>query len=139
MKDIEINSDKYTTLEVCFVLAVVLITFLANLYALIRHRPAAHSNLEIGIYLAAVFNTYFAVIVCRDSRLRKAYPYGIVGACGMAAVPLMAIAVYWTKASSETQNLAGTILIVLNILASALVLVEGVRWFTKRVKLGTDV
>jgi hypothetical protein len=139
MKDIEINSDKYTVLGVCFGLAFVLIVFLSNLYGLLRHHPAAHSSFEMGIYLAAIFNTYFAVILCRDSQLRRAYPYGIAGLCGMAVGPLIEIAMHWTRASDETQNLAGTGLRVLNIVASGLVLVEGFRWFNKKARLSTDV
>ena len=139
MKNIEINSDKYTVLLVCFALAFVFTTFLSNLYGLIKHRPAAHSNLEIGIYLGAIFNTYVAVIICRDSQLRKAYPYGSLGVCGMAAEGLIAIAMHWTRASAETQNLAGTVLMILNAMASGLVLVEGILWFKKKIRLSTDV
>ena len=137
--DIEIKSDKYTTLGVCFCLAFVLIMFLSNLYGFLRHHPAAHSSFDMGIYLGAIFSTYFAVILCRASQLRRAYPYGIAGLCGMAAVGLMAIAMRWSRASAETQDLAGTGLRVLNIVALGLVLVEGFRWFKKEARLSTDV
>jgi hypothetical protein len=139
MKDIEINSDKYTVLGVCFGLAFVLIMFLSNLYGLLRHHPAAGSSFEMGIYLGAIFNTYFAVILCHDSQLRRAYPYGIAGLWGMAAVDLIAIAVHWASASTETQDLAGTGLDVLNIVASGLVMMEGFRWFKKKVRPSADV
>ncbi|MGC2696619.1 MAG: hypothetical protein WA738_12605 [Candidatus Angelobacter sp.] len=139
MKDIEINSDKYTVLGVCFGLTLVLMSFLGDLYALLKHNPAAHSNLEIGSYLAAIFSTYLAVLVCHDGRLRKLYPYGVLGAGGMASASLIEIAMHWTSASSETQNFAGTVLLVLNIVAAGLVLVEGIRWFKEKVRLSTDV
>ena len=118
----------------CFALALVLVIFFGNLYGLMRHRFAAHPNLEFGTYVGAIFNTYFAVILCRDSQLRRAYPYGIAGLCGMAARALIEIAMHWTRASAETQNLAGTILMVLTVVASGLVLVEGIRWFRKIVQ-----
>ena len=139
MKDIEVNSDKYTVLFACFALAMFLIMFLSNLYGLMRHRSAAHSNLEFGTYLAAIFNTYLVVIACRDSQFRKKYPYGIAGVCGMAARALIEIAMHWTRASAETQNLAGTILMVLTVVASGLVLVEGFRWFKKNVRSSANV
>lgn len=139
MKNIEVNSDKYTVLFACFALAVVLKIFLGNLYGLMRPGSAAHSNLEFGTYVAAIVNTYFAVIFCRDSQLRRTYPYGIAGVCGMAARALIEIAMHWTRASAETQNLAGTILMVLTVVASGLVLVEGMRWFKKNVRSSANV
>jgi hypothetical protein len=58
---------------------------------------------------------------------------------GWRAVDLMAIAMHWTRASAETQDLAGTGLVILNIVALGLVLVEGFRWFKKKARLSTDV
>jgi hypothetical protein len=139
MKDIEVNSDKHTVLLVCFALVPVLIMFLSSLYGVLTHGRVAHSNLGLGTYVGAFLVTCLAVLGLRDKQLLGTYRYGIAGACGMAAWWLIVIAMHWTRASAESQNFAGTILRVLNIVVSGLVLVEGIRWFKKTVRLGADV
>ena len=139
MKDIEINSDKFTVIFNCFILVLVLLIFFSNLFGVLKHRPAPPSNLGLGDYVGTFLITCLAVLGCRDRQLRRKYPYGIAGACGMAIGSFVPIAMDWTKASVETQNLAGTLLMVLTVVASGLVLVEGMRWFKKKVRLSANV
>jgi hypothetical protein len=139
MRDIEINSDKTTVLGVLFVLAFALIVLIANLYGLLVHRPAALPRLDFGLFGSAFFLTCLAVSLCCDSKIRRAYPYGVAGLCLYASSLLVAITMQWAKASVATQNLLGTPMTVLNIVASGLILGEGIRWFRANVKLAKDV
>jgi hypothetical protein len=138
MKNIEINSDKTTVSIVVCVLVVMLVTLLSNLYGLLVHRPVAPQSFNYGLIAGAIFNTCVAVILCRDSKIRKAYPYGLAGFCLYASLFFVEIALPWAKASVATQNLLRTPMTVLNIVASGLILGEGVRWFRANVKLAKD-
>jgi uncharacterized membrane protein len=102
------------------------------------HRPVAPQNLNVGL-IGAIFNTYVAVICCRDSKIRKAYPYGVAGFCLYASSFLVAIALQWANASVAAQSLLRTPMVVLNIVASGLILGEGVRWFRSNVRLAENV
>jgi hypothetical protein len=136
MRDIEINSDKTTVIGVLLLLALALVTFLGSLYDLLRHRPAVDHAAGIWIYPTVIFNTYVAITWCRDSKIRKAYPYGVAGFCLMAAGFLMATVLELTKkVVVGPQNLFYATLMVIDIVASGLILFEGVRWFRSIVKL----
>jgi hypothetical protein len=139
MRNIEINSDKTTVFVVVCVLVVMLVALLSNVYGLLVHRPSALPRLDFGLFGAAIFNTYAAVIFCRDSKIRKTYPYGVAGFGLYASSLLLAIALQWAKASVATQSLFRTPLRVLTIVASGLILGEGVRWCRANVKLAEDV
>lgn len=137
MKNVEINSDKHTVIGILFFLALALLMFvsnLSNLYTLARYHLAVF-DLDFWDYPVAGFNVYVAVIVCRDSKLRKTYPMGVAGICLMAVVLLMKIAMHWAKGSPGTRYLLWSILMVVSIAASGLVLLEGIRWFRKKVTL----
>ena len=72
MKDIEINSDKYTVVGVVFFLALMLVELISDLYALANHHPAS-ADIHFLDYAVAVVIVYVAVVVCRDSKLRTNY------------------------------------------------------------------
>src|ERR1700730_1228731 len=59
MKDIEINSDKYTVLGIVFflVLVLVLVVFFSNLYALASHHVRL-VEFHFWDYPIAIFNVY---------------------------------------------------------------------------------
>lgn len=134
MKNIEINSDKTTVLSALFVLALMLLMLLSNIYDLLRHGPIVHHGIDIWTYIGAGVVVWAAVIFSRDGKIRKAYPYGVAGAGLMALTSVMTIALHWAKAG-EMQSLRYTVLAVIDIMAAGLVLVEGVRWFRSVVKI----
>ena len=134
MKDIEINSDKYTTIWVLFFLALALLTFVTDSYDLAM-RHVTLQKIELWNYPGAVFSAFVAISLYRDHNLRKQYPLGVLGFCTMSVVLLTRIAAQWIKGSSELQQLLWAVLMILSIAASALILAEGVRWFRRRVKL----
>ena len=137
MKDIEINSDKYTGLAVVFVMAFFLVIFVCDLFALARHRPQLLDlhDLHFWDYFIAIFNLYVAVTIYRDTKLRKNYPYGVAGICLMALGLSLRIAAYWSKGFPETQNLLWWSMTIIDIASSGLILAEGVRWFRRKVTL----
>ncbi len=135
MRNIEINSDKSTVLTVFLVLAFALVLFVSNLHDFLAHRPVALPHLDFGLFSSALIITSLAVICCRDSKIRKAYPYAVIGLCLLTGSFLVAIALQWAKASLGPQNLFGATLMVIDIVASGLILFEGARWFRSIVKL----
>jgi hypothetical protein len=138
MRKIEINSDKTTVLGVIFVLALALLGFIGNLYGLLAHRPTWPPRLDFGLMVGAMVTAWAAVMFCRDSKIRRAYPYGVAGLCLYAGWLFVAFASQWAKISVETQSLLGMPMTVLNMVSSGLILGEGVRWFRSKVKLAED-
>ena len=134
MKDIEINSDKYTALGVVFMLAWCLIGFVSSLFALARHR-VGFGDLHFWDYWVAIFSVYVAVTIYRDGELRKNYPYGVAGICLMALGLSSRIAAHWSTGFPETRNLLWASMTIINIASSGLILAEGVRWFRRKVAL----
>ena len=130
MKDIEINSDKYTVLGVVFLLALALVVLFSDLHALASHRPTS-DDVPFWEYPVAIFNLYVAVVVCRDTKLRKNYPFGIAGICLMALVLLVRMFDYWETESPEIRSFLWMSMPFIGIVSSGLILVEGVRWFRK--------
>lgn len=134
MKDIEINSDKYTVLLVVFFLAFALFMFVSDLHDLARHRMVL-PDLSLSDYPAAIFSGYVAATAYRERKLRKDYPYGVAGMCLTALVLLVRIAAHWARGSPRAQDLCATSMTIVGVAASGLILTEGVRWFKKRVTL----
>ena len=134
MKDIEINSDKYTVLGVVFMLVWCLTMFVSDLFALARHR-VEFLDLHFWDYFGAIFTVYVAVTIYRDGKLRENYPYGVAGICSMALGLSVRIAAHWSKGFPETQNLLWASMTTINIASSGLILAEGVRWFRRKVTL----
>jgi hypothetical protein len=138
MRNIEINSDKFTVFTLLFFLVVALLGLIANLYGLLMHRSSALPSLDFGLFARALFFTFAAVGGCRDSKIRKAYPYGLTVFCLMAIADLVAIALQWANASIAMQNLFRTPITVVDLVISVLFLVECVRWFRARTKLAEE-
>ncbi|HET8890912.1 MAG TPA: hypothetical protein VFQ41_18560 [Candidatus Angelobacter sp.] len=134
MRRLEVSSDKTTVLGVLFGLAMALVAFLADVHDLVWHRTA---RLQVGAwtYPAALVIVWIAVSFCRDSKIRKAYPYGVAGGCLAAVSFLIMIGFSWLRVSNKTQNLRHSMLMVLEVVGYGLVLFEGVRWFRSIVKL----
>ena len=135
MKNIEINSDKYTVLGICLVLVLALFSLLSDLYNLVTHHVPRDSKPEFLSYLIAIFLAYVPVTFYRDGRLRKEYPYGVAGACGMAIGFLLTIVVHRVIGAAGVRNTADRFLMLLSVLSLALVLGEGLRWFKRTVRL----
>jgi hypothetical protein len=95
--------------------------------------------LNFALIGGAIFNICLAVSLCRDSRIRKAYPFGVAGLCLYASWLLVAFVSQWAEVSVATQGLLGMPMTVVNLVASALILGEGIRWFRANVKLAKDV
>lgn len=133
MRDVEINSDKYTVLGVVILIVFMLAIFVSDLYLFANHHVRL-PDIHFWDYAVAVFNVYVAFIVCLDSKIRKNYPYGVAGMCLMTVVLLMRIAAYWTKIEA-TNNLWWTIMAITGIASTNLLLAEAVRWLTRRVRL----
>ena len=133
MKDIEVNSDKVTTIAVLFFLALSLLALLTDSYLLARHHFAS-PTIEVWDYPLAIFNVVISISICREDKIRKDYPMGVLGLCLMSLVLVIRIAARWIKGSSEMQQLLWVLMVVLSIMASALILAEGVRWFKRRVR-----
>jgi hypothetical protein len=121
-------------LAVVFILALCLIGFVSNLFALARHQ-VGFGDVHFGDYLVAIFNVYAAVTIYRDGKLRKNYPYGVAGICSNALVLSVRIAAHWSTGFPETKNLLWASMTIINIASSGLILVEGVRWFRRKVAL----
>lgn len=135
MKDIEINSDKFTVLTFCFFLALALLGLISDLYKLLTHAVPQHGYFGIATYVVAVVMAYMAVTFCLDRQIRKEYPFGVAGGGGIALGYLLTIAMRWVTASSEARNSAGIFLALLSIVSSGFVIFEAIRWFKKRVRL----
>jgi hypothetical protein len=135
MKDIEINSDKFTVLAFCFFGILALLGLISDLYKLLTHRVAPHGDHGIVSYLVAGLTTYMAVTFCLDRQVRREYPFFVAGGCGIALGLLLPIAMRWVTAPPTTQHVADTFLTLLSIASFGLVLFEGIRWFKKRVRL----
>ncbi len=131
MKDIEINSDKYTVLGILLILALVLIVFVSGLYHLATHKVAFSPAVSISNYVAAIFSLFMTVSYFRDSTVRKTYPYGMAGLICLTVEYVVELSAPWLMPPVEAQNLLWTTLRVIEIAGSALVLGEGVRWFRK--------
>lgn len=134
MRWIEVNADKTTVLGVLFGLAMALVAFLADVIELVWHRTAGR-QLGAWTYPAALVIVWIAVSLCRDSKIRKAYPYGVAGGCIAAVSFLIMIGLSWLRVSNQTQNLLHAMLMVLEVVGYGLVLFEGGRWFRSIVKL----
>ena len=135
MKDIEINSDKFTVLTFCFFGALAFFGLISDLYKLLTHRVPVHVDLGIATYFVAAGMTYLAVTFCLDRRIRKEYPFGLLGACGIALGFLWTIAMRWVTAPTEAQNSAAIFLALLSCVSAGLEMFEGIRWLKKRVRL----
>lgn len=133
MRDVEIDSDKYTVLGVVIFLLFFLVILVSDLYLFANHHVKL-PEIHFWDYLIALFNVYAAVVACRNRKIRKNYPFGVAGMCLMALVLIMRIAAYWSKIA-VTNNLWWTSMAISGITSSSLLLVEGVRWFRARVRL----
>jgi hypothetical protein len=75
MKQLEINSEKYTTLGVCALLVLTFLEVLAharNLFWFTYHpEPRRWPN-----YLVSIFFAYVLFASLRDRKVWRAYPYG---------------------------------------------------------------
>jgi hypothetical protein len=131
VKNIEINSDKYTVLGILFVLALVLISFVSGLYHLMTHNVAFSAAISIWNYPAAIFSILMAVSIFRDSTLRKTYAYGMAGMTCLMIQYAVTLIAPWLRPPLEAQSLLWTTLRIIEIVGSTLVLAEGVRWFRK--------
>lgn len=133
MKDIEINSDKYTVLGVVFLLALALVALFSDLHALATHRPVS-DDFSLWEYPFAIFSLYIVVNICRDAKLRQNYSFGVAGVCLWALALTVRMVAHWAG-SPETQDLLWTSMRTVGIVAWGLILVEGVRWFRKNTML----
>jgi hypothetical protein len=115
---------------VVFFLALALVILFSDLHALASHRPAL-DHVRFWDYPVAIFNIYVAVVVCRDAKLRKNYPFGVAGICLMVLVLLGRMVAHWETGPPETRNLLWTSMTAVGIVSSGLILVEGVRWLRK--------
>ena len=131
MKNIEINSDKYTVLVILFVLGLVLVSFVSGLYHLMTHNVGFSAATSTWNYVAAIFSIFMAVSIFRDSSLRKTYAYGMAGMTCVMIEYVIELIAPWLRPPVEAQNLIGTTLRILEGAGAALVLGEGVRWFRK--------
>jgi len=130
MKDIDINSDKYTVLGVVFLLALALVVLFSDLHALASHRLTSDA-VHLWEYPVTMFDLCVTAIVCRDTKLRKNYPFGVAGICLMALVLIVRMFAHWEAGSPEIRNLLRTSMTAVGMVSSGLILVEGVRWFRK--------
>lgn len=119
MKDIEINSDKYTVLGAVFFLALALVILFSDLHALASHRPAS-DHVRLRDYPVAIFDIYVAVVVCADAKRRKNYPFGVAGICLMALVLLGRMVAHWEAGPLETRHLLWTSMTGVGIVSSGL-------------------
>lgn len=129
MRDIEINSDKYTAFAVVFFLALALFGLFDDLHALASHR-LAQDDVHFWDYGVAIFCLYIAVDICRDTKLRKNYRFGVAGVGLLAFSVILKMVAHWA-ASPDTRNLLWTSMRAVEIVAWGLILVEGVRWLRK--------
>jgi hypothetical protein len=134
MKDIEINSDKITVFGGVFLLALALFGLFFDLHALASHRLASH-DVPLWEYPFLIFSLYVVVNICREPKLRKNYPFGVVAVCLMGLGILLKVIAHWESVSPWAQNFLWTSMKAVEIVAWGLILVEGVRWFRKNVVL----
>jgi uncharacterized protein with PQ loop repeat len=134
MKNIEIDSDKYTVIGVLFLFLLMLMSLISDVHDLERHSI----KLPAGVlwnFAAAIFIAWGAISIVRDSKLREAYPYGTLGFCVLGFVFLARLIPRSLMPSSGTLDLIWRTLTLLDIAGCTLLLAESVRWFKKRLRL----
>jgi hypothetical protein len=133
MKNLEINSDKLTTVGVMLLLALMLMSLISDLHKLIRHDITVRP-FNVSDWLVTIFLLFMTPSILRDAEWRRAYPYGLIGFCCTTAILLLRAAAYWFKLPVEVQGSFWIGLTVLEMAASLFILVEGVRWFRKQAR-----
>lgn len=128
MKQLEINSDKYTTLGVCALLVLAFLEVLAharNLFWFTYHpEPRTWPN-----YLISIFFAYVLFASLRGRKLWHAYPYGAAG-----FVLFMANFIVDMALPRRPSATVVTILGFVGLTAWLLVIVEIARWFRQKVR-----
>jgi hypothetical protein len=134
MKDIEVNSDRFTAVGVCLLLAIVLFDLLSNLYQVFRYGFSFKAAPGAWTYVAAAFFTVLAISFYRDRDVRRDYPYGLAAGLMIVAVLWISAATHWAGAAVNPRVIAA-VLAVLDIMGSLFILVEGIHFFKRRVRV----
>lgn len=128
MKQVEVNSDKYTTVGIAALLVLVLLEFVASVMRLVhgafQPTPRSLPNFVVVFFLA------YTVLVS-DRKFWSRYPYGFLAFVLLLVDFVMGIALP-KDASAAVWRLPA----FLHLAAYALGIVEIARWFRARVRVG---
>lgn len=129
MRQLEIDSDKFTTLSVCGFLVLALWIAISTVM------DVASGTFQSRTH--SWFNYLFIIVApcgflseLRDGKLRQEYPYGFL-AFGLFIVEFAVEMVLPGDTTGMASRVPGT----LGLVASALVMFEGARWFRARVRI----
>jgi hypothetical protein len=128
-RQLEVNSDKYTFLGACLLLVLVLWAAVASVINLVSGSIQSHPRTWFN-YLAVIVFSFGWFNSLRDPKLRRAYPYGMVGVGLFIAEFALEMAL-----PRNTSGLLATLPSFLGLIASALALVEIGRWVRAKVRI----
>lgn len=131
MKQLEINSDKWTFITVCILLGFVLLEAILSLIHLVLGTvPAPPRNRTWVDYM--VFIIFLSIFwgTVRDAGFRRMYPYGTA-----ASVLFIIDLGLKLLTRGDAPITASRLLASLELFSCALAIVEVARWFRVKTKL----
>jgi len=128
VRNLEINSDKYTVLMICMALIFVFLGAARSVEDLITRRMRPRDNGWLDYFVIA-FLFYVLLTAIRDHKLRKAHPLGI------AAVGFLFVAYGLRMLSPDGIELWWRLPGLLELTSCSLLIFEIARWFRKRLRI----
>lgn len=129
MKQVEVNSDKYTAVTIAVVLVFALCEVVASERDLLffRYHPEPRTWIN---YLMGIFLAYILLGSLHEGKLWRTYPFGAAGSGLWLAKFVLDMAL--------PRDASGTIVTIpafAGLTGSLLVILEIARWFRARVKV----
>ncbi|MGE5324256.1 MAG: hypothetical protein ACM3SW_15415 [Actinomycetota bacterium] len=128
MKQVEVNSDKYTALGVAMLLVLVLLEFVASIIRLVH--GTFQPTQTLPSFVIVLFLAYALWVLVSDRKFWSRYPYALLSFVLLLVDFVMGIAL-----PRDVSAVVWRLPRFLDLVAYALGIVEIARWFRANVKV----